>query len=76
MKQNESELYSAITISIIVLFFAIIMFVLNAYLNVREYYKIQIKVILLYEQTCPNIKDSLSNTPTYIEYMNIKNLIP
>ena len=67
--------YAVSLVTVIVLFFAIVMFMLNVYLNVGEYYKIQIKVIPLYEQTCPNIKDSLSNTPTYIEYMNIKNLI-
>ena len=74
MKQNESELYSAITISLIVLMFSIIMFILNAYLCTLEYSRAQDKVITLFEQRDSVLTNSLKATPVYIKYNDLKEL--
>ena len=72
MKNKDLKLYTVITISLIVLMFSIIMFILNAYLCTLEYSRAQDKVITPFEQRDSVLTNSLKATPVYIKYNDLK----
>ena len=71
MKRNDI-IYIIITVVLSLSFLACILDVCIVDTNCKEYSKVQDKVIMLYEQAAPSVKDSICKTETYLDYQKLK----